>query len=332
MWELVNRTPFSADRAFARDRDGAEVLLVVVKAVYKIDPVAGTYLAEAQEPIARAPIYAGEAGSSSLLHEADFALGKRATDVLVLGHAYSAGGVPGIAAEASLRAGPIHKRVLVIGDRVWERRLGEPVLSDPTPFVRMPLGYERAFGGRCGDDVEMRNPIGTGFASRAAAILGMRGPNLEDPDHRIEAWSDHPRPMSFGPIDRGWSPRRERAGTHDEAWERERMPLVPRDHDDRCQQAAPDDQQAPAGLRGGEAFELRHLTPEGVLHFTLPRVPLRFRTRVDGADVRHRGRLHTVTIEPDRRCLTLVWQAELPCHFTIGSLERTTVSLRKPPR
>lgn len=332
MWDLVNTTPFTAERSFARDRDGAEVLLVVVKAVYGIDPVAGIYLAPQQEPILRAPVYAGDPGASSLLHEADFARGKPATDVLVLGHAYSAAGVPGLAVEASLRAGPIHKRVLVVGDRVWERHLGEPALSDPAPFLRMPLGYERAFGGRSGDAVDPRNPVGTGFAASAKAIHGLRAPNLEDPARPIVAWDDRPRPMSFGPIDRAWSPRRERAGTHDDAWQRERMPLVPSDHDDRSQQAAPDDQQAPLGLRGGEAFELRHLTPDGVLEFTLPSVPLRFRTRVDGGDVKHRGRLHTVTIEPDRRRLTLVWQAELPCHATIGSLERTTVSLKRPPR
>jgi hypothetical protein len=332
MWELVNATPFTADRAFARDRDGAEILLVAVKAVYGIDPVAGTYLAPQQEPIHRSPVYAGEPGASSLLHDTDFARGKPATDVLVLGHAYSAGGVPGLAVEASLRVGPIHKRLLIVGDRTWTRHLGEPALSAPTPFVRMPLGHERAFGGRCGDALDPRNPLGQGFAASAGAIVGKRAPNLEDPARPIVAWSDRPRPMSLGPIDRAWSPRRERAGTHDEAWERERMPLVPRDRDDRCEQAAPDDQQVPGFLRGGEAIELRHLTPEGVLDFTLPKVPLRFRTRIDGADVKHRGRLHTVTIEPDRRRITLVWQSELPCHATIGSLERTTVSLKRPPR
>ncbi len=76
MWELSNRTRFAAERAFARDRDGAEVLLVVVKATFAIGPDGALRVADEQVPVARVPRRLGDPGSSSLLHDADFALRK----------------------------------------------------------------------------------------------------------------------------------------------------------------------------------------------------------------------------------------------------------------
>src|SRR5688572_23403033 len=37
MWALDNRTPFAAERGWARDREGAEVWIVVVKATFLVE-------------------------------------------------------------------------------------------------------------------------------------------------------------------------------------------------------------------------------------------------------------------------------------------------------
>lgn len=340
MWDFTNETPFAADRSFLRDRDGAEVLVIAVKATFSIAPDGGTRVADEQVELDHSPTYEGEPGASSLRNETDFVLSKSATDVLVRGHAYAARGEPTIAVEARLRAGPVDKRIWVVGDRVWEKNIGGLSATAPEPFVRMPVVYERAFGGGAprreheGADLprDGRNPVGTGFAVSRAGAVGMRMPNLEDPERRISSWRQRPAPVGLGPIDRSWSPRVELGGTYDERWRRERLPLVPLDFDPRFDQHAPADQQVAGHLRGGEPFELANLTPDRRLAFTLPEVPLRVASHVGGRTVRHEARLYTVLVEPDERRVILVFQAALPCHHTLHTLLDTTVSLRRSPR
>jgi hypothetical protein len=334
MWALTNKTRFVAERTFARDRDGAEVFIVAVKATFIIGDDGTTRVAGEQEPIAHAPVHYGEPGRSSLRYETDLTLTKKSTDVLVHGHAYALGGEPAIGVEASIRIGAFAKRVVVIGDRTWEDAFSGLRLTDPIPFERMPLTWERAYGGidAAADPplVHEQNPVGRGFAISARSLVGRPAPNLEDPDDLITSWQKQPRPMGFGPIAREWSLRRELAGRFDERWERERRPLVPADFDDRFYQAAPLDQQLPA-LVGGEPVELRHLTRSGLLRFELPRVRLGFRTKLDGKTVRHAATLHTVILEPDQARVIMVWQTALPCHHTLYGLTRTIVREEAAP-
>jgi hypothetical protein len=319
MWELSNRTRFAAERTFARDRDGAEVLLVVVKATFAIGPDGALRVADEQIPVARVPRHLGDPDSSSLLHDADFALARGSTDVLVVGHAHALQGKPAIAVEARVRIGAWQKRLLAVGDRRWERGMTGWRLTDPEPFTRMPLVYERAFGGR----EHAVNPVGLGFAPSATDLAGQAAPNLEDPSDLLRAPDQRPRPMSFGPIAREWPERRRLAGTYDERWRRERRPLVPEDFDAAFWQSAPPDQRV--SLHGGEPVELTGLHPRGVLRFELPRIQASFRTRLGGRYVEHAPSLHTVIFEPDEDRLVLVFQSALPCHHDIQSLERTVV-------
>lgn len=331
MWELVNRTSFAAERTFARDRNGAEVFLVAVKGTFVLGSDGMLARADVQEPVLPAPVYSGEPGTSSLLYETDLVLGKPATDVLVHGHAYALSGKAAPAVEVSLRVGPIFKRIVAVGDRTWEKRLAGLTLSDPAPFERMPLVYERAFGGSipagAGPRVEReaRNPVGTGLVLSASEAAGKRAPNLEHPGDVLHTWDQRPRPAGLGPIARDWSPRVELAGTYDAQWERDRMPLPPLDFDDRFYQCAPEDQQVPGYLRGGEAVELRGMTPGGLLRFTLPRVDLGFTTSIGGEKRGHEANLHTVIIEPDQLRVILVWHTAMPCHHSLYTLRRTVV-------
>ncbi len=331
MWELSNRTRFAADRAFARDRDGAEVLLVVMKATFAIGPDGALRVADEQIPVARVPRHAGDPGSSSLLHDADFALAKRATDVLVAGHAHALQGKPSIAVEARVRIGAWEKRILAVGDRRWDRGMAGWRLTDPEPFTSMPLVYERAFGGRGGAGGEVveyaANPVGVGFARSAAEMAGRAAPNLEDPSDLLRAPDQRPRPMSFGPIAREWPERRRLAGTYDDRWRRERRPLVPEgDFDDAFWQSAPPDQQVSLAREGSRSSS--PASPRaGCCASILPRVqalpphaPRRQSASRDAAVL-----LHTVTFEPDEDRVVLVFQSALPCHHDIQSLERPVV-------
>src|SRR5262249_1683672 len=160
--------------------------------------------------------------------------------------------------------------------------------------------YERAYGGadlKADDpkkhDWDRRNPVGTGFAVAPEHLVGEKVPNIEDPRDSNRTWRERPRPAGFGPIPADWMPRVKWAGTYDERWQKERLPLLPEDFDDRFYLCAPEDQQAPHFLKGDEEVRLRNLTPEGSLRFRLPRVALGFSTRFSGGEkVSHRGVLH----------------------------------------
>ena len=332
MWQLDNRTPYAAERTWVRDHDGAEIWLVAVKCSFDVSPDGQTSVAAGQPPVAQAPVFVDEAAPRpSLLYEMDLVRTKQTTDVLLIGNAHAPGGVPVTQLDVGLRVGPIAKRLRVTGDRVWLG--GAP--SEPEPFSTMPLVWERAYGGVDPwtrdaplPQFDVRNPVGTGFVLEAAHAEGVRLPNIEYPDQCVRAWSDRPEPAGFGPLCNHWQPRAGFAGTYDEAWQRDRMPLLPVDFDDRHYQCAPGDQQAPQFLVGGEPVVLIHLWPHaGQLRFELPRVILGLETFfIDGYRVAHeRPRLHTVIVEPDRSRVSLVWHSALPCHPRVHKLLRTRI-------
>ena len=332
MWQVDNRTPFAAERGWVRDRNGAEVWLVAVKCTFDIKPDGSTAISPDQPPVLRIPEYYGEPGKSSIKYEEDLVLTKKTTDVIVVGHAYAPQGRPVTQLDVGFRVGPVQKLLRVTGDRRW----GAIGPTSPEPFVKMPLVYERAFGGvdtRSANperDWDWRNPVGTGFAVSRDNLAGAALPNLEYPNDTVRGWKDRPQPASLGPVAGHWQPRVKFAGTYDEAWLNDRQPLLPADFDDGFYQCAPQDQQAPAFLRGDEPVVLHRLTENGDLRFHLPKLFLGFDTRFyDGSRQIHRDRkLHTVILEPDYPRVSLVWHSALPCHFKVQKLERTIVTLK----
>lgn len=258
----------------------------------------------------------------------DWSTTKPGTDVLLHASAHAPGGHPAPRVDVSLRFDGRTKTLAVFGDRTWRPGLFGPSLSEPAPFVTMPIRYERAYGGADGDAFDARNPIGVGFATAAAHLAGRPAPNVEHPDALIASWRDRPRPAGFGPIPRHWSPRRELAGTYDERWEAERAPLLPEDFDDDFFYSAPEDQRVPGHLREGSVIELLNLTPSGHLRVTLPKVRPTFRTYFGRDAVDHGGRLHTVILEPDESRLIMVWHTALRCHGREHKLERTVVRMK----
>ena len=333
MWQVDNRTPFAAERGWVRDRNGAEVWLVALKCTFDIHPDGSTEISADQPPVLRVPEYHGEPGKSSIKFEPDLVLTKCATDVFVVGHAYAPNARPVQQIDVGFRVGPVQKLLRVFGNRIWDGSGPSP----PKPFLKMPLVYERAFGGvdlasaTPERDWEWRNPVGTGFAVASENLQGRRLANIEYPNELISSWSDRPRPAGLSPIASHWQPRVGFAGTYDDKWMQERQPLLPDDFDDRFFQAAPADQQAPSFLRGGEPVVLLRLTPSGDLRFQLPRVFPGFETRFfDGARERHTDRnLHSVIFEPDYPRVSLVWHSALPCHFKVQKLERTIVTIKE---
>lgn len=331
MLQLNNKTSYLAEGTILLDIDGSEIWVVAVKATFEIrngKPV----LADKQEPVCLVDEYFGEPGNSSVKYENELVFKKPGTDIIVNGHAYSPNGRPLTKLDVSVRCHQTRKVIRVYGNRIWYKSIKGLSISDPQPFVKMPLVYERAFGGI--DDssedpkkhgAEERNPIGVGFGLSTDYLKDKPLPNLEDPADKITTWKNRPKPVGLGFICKHWQPRRQYAGTYDQKWMEERMPLYPLDFDFRFFLAAPADLVAMPHLRGGESVELLNLTPAAALAFSLPRMALGFRTHLAGKWIDHHGTLGSVIIEPDIPRVMLVWQTLIPCHRKKLDLKETQI-------
>ena len=314
MLQIKNATPFSAKLMLLGDRDGIDTVYTVVKATFAIGEKFG--LAEEQVPVSPKDQHYGDPAASSIKAPSDVSLEKPGTDILLSGSAWAPGGSPAWHMDASVSVGPVTKTVRVFANRVWD---SAGAVSWVEPFVRMPLVWERAFGGSDetdrGPTAEPRNPVGTGFrsASGAKPIAGLALPNVEDPSALISSWKDAPPPAGFGAVAPHWMPRRIYAGTYDEAWQTNRAPFLPADFDQRFCHVAPQGLATSSHLQGGEVVDLRGLTPSGTLRFPLPVVQVQAAYRIHQHTTARPAALDTVIIEPDAGRLVMVWRAALPC-------------------
>jgi hypothetical protein len=329
MWELANRTRFAADRTWVQDKDGVKHWVVVVRATFDIAADGSCSIAGEQSPPLLLPKYRGEEGKSSLEYEADMIASKPGTDVYVNGHAVAPNGRPTTKVTVGLRIGGRLKVLEVIGDRQYERDVtGQVVPSHPLPFLKVPVIYERAYGGFDDTDPDpaqqklfAANPVGSGVVASRARLLGKPVANIEFPG----ASPGSKGAAGFGAVCSYWTPRIQYGGTYDAKWITDRKPLLPDDFDPRFFLCAPVDQQFVPHLRGGDRIEVAGMTPTGALAFDLPRIPLGFETIIDGKSKHHRGELQTVVVEPDHPRVIMVWQAMLRCHHEMDFLDLTII-------
>src|SRR5262245_55817420 len=245
MLQLVNITPFQAERVIQLDQDGNQIWVVVVKATYLINGQGELELHAEQEPVCLVPRYSGEPGKSSLLRECEAVFEHPGTDIILNATAHAPRRIPIEVLDVVISVGQIQTTLRVFGDRYWKSGLYGTRATSPEFFTEMPIVYENAFGGADSVDpeskktvVETRNHIGRGMALKAIHLADQRLPNIEDPNDLIKSWRGRPYPVGFGAIPSSWSPRKEYAGTLDEAWYRERAPLWPVDYDPRYHQSA----------------------------------------------------------------------------------------------
>jgi len=316
---VENGTPFAFEPLFLADEEGRPLLVPLVKATFALAE-RGPALAEQQVPVLPAGLPWGEPGKSSYRYEPECAFAKPATDVVLVGSAVAP--KPGTTEMlVGFQVGPLRKGVRVLGDRAFFKAAGSVGMSRPVPFERVPLRWERAFGGwdRSHPDpgkheVEPRNPVGVGFRGGGTRFEeGLRAPNLEDPARPFKGWGDRPPPAGLGFVSPDWEPRRRWAGTYDEKWAEERAPLLPRDFDRRFMNAAPPGLVAQGYLRGDEQVVATGVSASGGMSFPLPGVaPPR-------VEVEHAGRedqalpmsLDTVIVDTDLGKLFLFWRGQV---------------------
>jgi hypothetical protein len=318
-----NRSGFPAELLSLPDLDGQEVEMLVVSATWVYSETNEWNQAIEQPEICFADQYFGEPSPwSSVMKEAQTATEKLLVDVLVNGTAYAPQGVPVRSVVVGLYARNIAKQVRVVGDR-YLTSLGP---SSPAEFTAMPVVYERAYGGSDSGDPGRKaawrqNPAGLGFRGigpRSRDII-TEYPNLEPIAGPLEG-----PPAGFGIISRGWSPRLEFAGTFDREWLDTQWPLMPLDFDVRHNQSVSPDQQT-ASLHTGDSVRLLNLTPDGVWEFAMPSTELPVWLMTDDVRLKAHPRMDTVTIEPDRRSVTLIFRLKLPYRRGVNRLREIVI-------
>ena len=318
--QLVNRTPFAAKNALLFNKDGIETLYTIVNASLTID--AHWTLADEQRVPQTQDVYWGEPGESSIKYVTDLHPGKAATDIVVLGHACATDLKPVSALDVDITVGKVQKSLRIFGDRQWHKG----AITQPETFTTLPLIYENAFGGQYSIDgklhgLESRNPVGKGYrGSRSDSEMDGRAlPNIEDAKVLIRSPSDTPEPAAVGFRAPNWHPRTQFSGTYDKHWQTSLAPCLPKDYDQRFQNAAHPDLIYPGFVSGGEPVAITHMHPSGSLQFTLPYIMLEGHVR--GSKQARRPLkflVESVIIEPNKLLLHLVWKAaSVPVLHTI---------------
>lgn len=319
--ELLNSTGMQAGYTMGMKPDGREILVVAIKGTFTIPkPGEQPKLAEVQIPLIMADTFTGEPGFSAPLYEVDYAPIKHRCDVLLSGSAYAPQGRTARMVQVGMKLGTLIKTFNVVGERYWDAGISiAPGL--PAEFKVMPISYDVAFGGldnfhedKNKHSAYMLNPVGKGYHRRLASELvdGAPMPNTEEINRPIQMPGGDYKPMAFGPIGRGWSPRLQYAGTYDQDWIDNIFPFLPPDFNEAYYQAAPLDQQIPYP-KGGEEVVLVNLTTEGLIAFNLPivDVPVVF-FRKKGERHETQAVIDTIVIEPDKGIFTMTWRASLP--------------------
>jgi len=183
--------------------DGGWVFGVVAKRTYLISG-GRCHPHPEQLPLVEEPLATDD--GRVLEHDCDLVLQRKQADIIVRGHAYPHGGRASF--EATIEVGAFVRRLGIFGDRRVSRGTdGRLQFSPPEGFEKMPLGWERAYGGvdeaaredigdpfqelmaEAGDPTDPtwglfsypRNPVGRGYLTEdtPAGVEQCRLPNVE---------------------------------------------------------------------------------------------------------------------------------------------------------
>jgi hypothetical protein len=290
----------------------------------------------------------GDPEVCTVLHEDELAPYKPATDVVFIAAAHAPGGRPVQALTVGVEVAGRKKILRITGDRAARHRPGEPPsITDPVPFVDMPIRYERAYGGA---DLRSRpenpfhyprNPLGRGVVVRniRESVEGLLLPNVEDPDDLLtperivledeSRWNAQPLPHGLGWFQKTWYPRCSFVGAvpshvrSDETMREEALGLVPKGQialsrgfrlpsfDVRFNNGASLG-LAMRGLSPGALIRLARLTPEGPLSFTLPDRWPEIMLDIGLGENALPVALHTVSVRVEERRADMIWRGAHP--------------------
>jgi hypothetical protein len=285
--DAVTALPGTAAAAVVWQRRGRLQVTVVVKATFAFAQEAPMPWVE-PEAIVAGEVHYGKNPARSTRFTTDLAPHLARADVLFTGNAHALPGSTVLSMTARLA-------VLRDDRALVDKRL---LVRDPVGFEKMPIVYERAYGGVEWPD----NPLGVG------ASPGTDEPNILDP-------ANPERTAGFGPIGRAWPARRWLLGAVSRKALEGPRAVIPDDFDWTYFQAAPADQRVEY-LRGDEWIVLEGMHPtEPRLRMRLPGVTGHARIDGLGSDgARQEIDLlaDTLRIDGDKQRCTVVWRRSFP--------------------
>ena len=308
-----NDTPLVVEPIMLDDPSGHELVVAMAKLTWLVSASGEARIAIPSRPVRVIAVQGGDERHTAFDYPSDAVNAKPGTDVILLGQAYPS--KPGVTEQrVSLRveagARSIEKAVKVFGTRVFAQTgMGNKILpGKPQPLQVTPLVYQLAYGGTDATAAEpiidWTNPVGIGVRQNPKELVGSVAYAIE-----LDGGT---APAGFGPLEQHWSPRRERAGTFDEAWAKTRMPILPVDFDPKHHLASHPDLWSEVPLAGDEPVEIVGATPEGAWRFQLPRYAPRFSATVAGETKPLETHLDTFLIDitdPQWRVVELTWRA-----------------------
>lgn len=308
-------SPFSPFWFRSQDASGDFHDVVVVRATYDLVDGRRLTIARDQEPVCVADAYWGAPNDSSVRQESDLAPFKPRNDVVVIGDAVAP--EPTRSWEVHLRVDDETRALRVHGPRQFVKDSGGFALTDAEPADRVPLRYERAFGGAWDDGETVRrcetNPIGLGWLPEESDPPdALPAPQIEDPARPVTSPRDETPPAGFGWTSRPWQPRLALAGTYDEAWKEAQWPLPPHDFDHAFYNGANPALITDRPLQGA-LITISGASADGPLGFAAPRweIDARFRYR-GGRIATHPTRLDTLVIDLHASKVSCVHRVRVP--------------------
>ncbi|MFY1829229.1 DUF2169 family type VI secretion system accessory protein [Myxococcus fulvus] len=315
--ELNTRTPATVQLLPHFGQDGAPCICVVIKQRFAVVRIGHVRREGGAQVRLVDELWEPDAEQSSIRRPADVGLCKPTTDVVVTGGAMAVQRRPVKELDVLVRVGPVARRLRVFGTRVWYPGVVGLSLTAPQPFEEVPLRWELAYGGMDTSNSrklahEPRNPLGRGVVADADSLKHKPAPQIEDPADLISSVRSRPTPAGVGAIGPQFEPRLRLAGTYDDRWQKERMPLPPLDFDERYRNVAAPGLVCPTYLRGGELVEVEGMNAGGQVRFELPRLTFGVVAVTARGRVEHRPVLDTVLLEPNERRFELTWRSVAP--------------------
>jgi hypothetical protein len=314
--ELVNHTTFPA--ALFRGVIGDDLLYGSLLARITYDLVHGELVLSQEQPwIVSGPPWESEYGPMP----SDELFYKGGVDLFVFGHARAWKGKAIAQSEVNIEINSFRRRVMVFGDRVWQRRGNDLVPSAPKPFTAMPLTMASAFGGTdVWDELPIPfqdNPDGKGYYLEEQNAVGKPLPNLEDPDQLIRNWDDRPDPVGLGPCPMTCGLRaRESIVIDEQGLMKQLKPTF--------FNAAFPNMIVPC-IEPGDRLRLSGVSERGIVEFTIPRTRLSIRLRFDEQVIESPLAIDQVGIEVDKQRVFLAYR--YPFKYQFFALQKRSCEL-----
>ena len=248
----------------------------------------------------------------------DMGYAKPVAELLVAGSAFASNAQPVSRMEVSVAMAGIDKKITVVGDRFWQNRLWQP-LSEPQPFLQMPLDYAHAYGGAG----FANNTLGKGVIAAVSYDAEAKHyplANLFYPDEWDQAVKQSKRPACFTPLDISGPQRAQHQGTYDQDWLENQHPGFPVDTGPELFNAAAEDQRISGFFQPGEPYCITGMHPDiAEIRGCLPQKRVRaFITQQDKGFIEVKTRIDTVWFFPELELGVAIYRGHVEVQDSLG--------------